>query len=114
MALLPSVPAKQAREAEDAYLEGARQIERKDLAGAEKSFARAVQLNPGNRDYALALIVTREHELSELVQQAAKARLNGDNARADALLEQARKIDPDNAVIAQHFGERFSSRPFDP
>jgi tetratricopeptide (TPR) repeat protein len=105
MAAAPrTVSAKQAREAEDAYLEGAKQIERKDLAAAEKSFTRAAQLNPENRDYALAVIVTREHRLSELVQQAAKARLLGENARAGALLNEARKLDPDNAVIAQHFG----------
>lgn len=100
-----AISAKQAHEAEDAYLEGARQVERKDLGAAEKSFSRAVQLNPANRDYALALIVTREHRLSELVQQAASARRNGSNARADDLLQQARKLDPDNAVVKQHFGD---------
>ncbi len=101
----PAISAKQAHEADDAYLDGARQVERKDLEAAEKSFARAVQLNPANRDYALALIVTREHRLSELVQQAASARRSGDNARADELLQEARKLDPDNAVIKQHFGD---------
>lgn len=100
-----AISPKQAHEAEDAYLEGARQVEHKDLAAAEKSFSRAVQLNAANRDYALALIVTREHRLSELVQQAARARRNGNNARADDLLQQARKLDPDNAVIKQHFGD---------
>ena len=100
----PTIPAKQAREAEDAYLQGAKEVERKDLEAAEKSFVRAMQLNPNNRDYALALIVTREHRLTELVHQAAKQRELGNNQRAEALLEEARKLDPDNAVIAQHFG----------
>jgi general secretion pathway protein D len=99
----PTIPAKQVREAEDAYLQGAKQVEHKDLDAAEKSFVRATQLNPNNRDYALALIVTREHRLNELVQQAAKQRELGNNQRAEALLEEARKLDPDNAVIAQHF-----------
>ena len=31
----PSIPAKQAREADDAYLQGAKDIERKDLEAAE-------------------------------------------------------------------------------
>lgn len=97
------IPAKRVREAEDAYLQGAKAVERKDLEAAEKSFARAAQLNPKNRDYALALIVTREHRLSELVQLAAKARLVGNDARAGQLLAEARKIDPNNAIIAQHF-----------
>ena len=99
-----TIPAKQAREAEDAYLQGAKEVERKDLEAAEKSFVRATQLNPNNRDYALALIVTREHRLTELVQQAAKQRELGNNQRAEELLVEARKLDPDNAVIAQHFG----------
>ena len=99
----PDIPARQIREAEDAYLQGAKAIDHKDLDAAEKDFARAVQLNPKNRDYTLALIVTREHRLSELVQQAAKQRLLGNDARSEQLLEQARKIDPNNAIVAQHF-----------
>jgi general secretion pathway protein D len=97
------ISAKQAREADDAYLDGAKEIHRKNLLAAQKDFERAVTLNPGNRDYALALLVTRENRVTELVQNAEKARLLGDTARADALLEQARTLDPDNRVVAQHF-----------
>jgi general secretion pathway protein D len=95
--------AKQAREADDAYLDGAKQIEHKNLAAAERSFELAVRLSPDNRDYALALIVTRENYVTELVQDAAKARAHGDTAGAEALLAQAHTIDPDNRVVAQHF-----------
>lgn len=108
---LPSLPARQLREADDAYLKGAKAVERKDLAAAEESFARAHRLNPRNRDYALALAVTREQHLTDLVQSAAKARLLGDTARADALLAQARSIDPENPVVAQHFGLSITPRP---
>jgi general secretion pathway protein D len=94
---------KQAREADDAYLAGARHIGHKDLAAAERSFEQAVRLSPDNRDYALALIVTRENYVTELVQNAAKAGAHGDTAGAEALLAQARAIDPDNRVVAQHF-----------
>lgn len=97
------LPAKQAREAEDAYLEGAKQVEHKNLAAATRSFEKAVQLNPNNRDYALALLVTRENYVTELVQKAAAAHAHGDTARSDELLAEARTIDPDNRVIAQHF-----------
>jgi len=110
----PTSSARQTREADDAYLEGARQVQHKDLEAAQRSFERAVQLNPGNRDYALALIVTREQRLTALVQLAAKARLLGNDARADALLSEAQKIDPDNPIIAQHFGldaTRHDERP---
>jgi Flp pilus assembly secretin CpaC len=107
----PAISAKQAREADDAYIEGARQVQRKDLAAALKSFQQAVQLNPGNRDYVLALIVTNENRVTELVQQAAKARLTGDNVRADSLLEEARQLDPDNRIVTQHLGIDASPLP---
>ncbi len=97
------LPAKQAREAEDAYLEGAKQVEHRNLAAATRNFEKAVQLNPNNRDYALALLVTRENYVTELVQKAAAAHAHGDTARSDELLAEARTIDPDNRVIAQHF-----------
>jgi general secretion pathway protein D len=99
----PHISSKQAREADDAYLRGAKQIDHKNLAAAESEFQRAVKLNPNNRDYMLALIVTRENLVTELVQHAAQARAKGDTARADALLSQAHTLDPDNSVVAQHF-----------
>ena len=99
----PTVSHRRAHEAEAAYLEGAKAVDRRDFATAEKSFARAIQLNPANREYALALIVTREHAVTALVQDAAKARLLGNTARAEELLTQARALDPDSPVIEQHF-----------
>ena len=96
------VSQKQAGEAEDAYLDGARHVERNDLPGSIKSFTRAVELNPTKQEYVLALAVVREHTLTALVQDAAKARLLGKDAEADALLVKARVLDPDNSVVAQH------------
>jgi len=107
------VSPKQAREADDAYLDGAKAMERDDLPAAERSFAHAVQLNPNKQEYALSLAIAREHRLTELVQSAAKARLLGDNAKADALLVQARALDPDNNVITQHLGVDASPLPVD-
>lgn len=79
-------------------------IEHGDLAAAERSFGRAVQLNPANRDYILALADTREHRITELIQAAAHARAAGQNDKANDLLAQARILDPDNPVVTQHFG----------
>jgi len=95
---------KQAREADDAYLEGAKHIQHSELDAAIRSFARAALRNPSNRDYVMALADAREHKLTELVQSAAKKRLAGDNKAADAFLAQARAIDPGNPIIAQHAG----------
>lgn len=105
----PLISAKQVREAANAYIQGAKEVDHKDLAAAEKSFTRAVELNPGNRDYALALIVVREHHLDELVHQAAKQRALGNTERADALLAEARQLDPNNPIITQHFEEPISA-----
>ncbi len=99
----PDIPAKQLREAEDAFLKGARALDHKDLAEAEANFSRATRLNPRNRDYAVALVVTREHRLTELVQRAAKETKLGHTEAADKLLLQAREIDPQNAIVLQHF-----------
>ena len=99
-----SLPGKrQAQAAEDAYLAGARLLDRNDLDGAEAQFDKALQLNPTNNEYAQALALAREHRITALVQQAGKARILGQNASADALLAQARKLDPHNAIVAQHY-----------
>lgn len=100
----PKIPEKQTRAADDAYIEGAKQVERHDLAAAEASFSRAVALNPTKAEYAMALADVREHRLTQLVQDAAKARLAGDNVRSDALLAQAKALDPDNRIVTQHLG----------
>lgn len=91
------------RIARDAYVMGAREMDRDQLQAAEQHFTRAHELDPSNADYNAALLLAREHHLTELVQLASIARAKGDTVRADALLEQARRIDPDNAVVAQHF-----------
>ena len=78
-------------------------MERQDLSAAIRNFARAVRLNPKDRDYSLALIVTRENYVTELVERAARARTAGKPAQADKLLAEAHSIDPDNPVVAQHF-----------
>ncbi len=95
--------AKVLREAEDTYLRGARALDRNDLPSAERDFLRATELNPQNRDYFLALDVTREHRLTSLIQQAAVAGHAGRTAEAESLLVQARAIDPGNPVVRQHF-----------
>jgi general secretion pathway protein D len=105
------VSESQARQADDAYLEGAKQIEHMNLAAAERSFAKAVQLNPDKQEYILSLAVTREQRVTELVQSAAKARLLGDDKHADELLAEAKAIDPENSVVTQHLGVDASPRP---
>jgi general secretion pathway protein D len=100
----PTAGKRQVREAEDAYLAGAKKLEHDDLDAAEAQFQRALKLDPENRNYAIAISVAREHRVTELVQQAARARLTGDQLKANTLLAKAEKIDPDNPVVLEHSG----------
>ena len=96
------VPARQRRAADDAFLMGAKQLLRNDPAAAQQSFARAVSLDPGKMEYALSLAVAKEHHVTALIQQAAKARLLGHNEEAARLFADAKALDPDNLVVTQH------------
>lgn len=115
----PSVPLKispkQARDAEDAYLAGARHISHNELEAAERDFGRALKLNPNNADYAQAVAVTRQQRVTSLVEQAARSRVAGNNVQSQQLLTQAQQLDPGNPVVAQHFGPASATaRPAPP
>jgi len=97
---------KQIRDAEDAYLEGARQFSHKRFDAAQCSFQRAVQLNPDERNYALALLFTHETRVTRLVQEAVMSRRLGEAGRANALLAEGQALDPTNAIVAQHFEQK--------
>jgi general secretion pathway protein D len=121
----PSAPAKavqpaaalskhQTEAAETAYLSGALLLDRKDLSGAETEFTKATQLDPANRDYALALTLTHQRHVAELVQQAGKARLLGQNEKADTLLAEARLLDPHNEIAPQNVDPGVLPKVFRP
>ncbi len=97
--------------AEQAYLAGARLLDRKDLAGAQEEFARASALNPARADYGMALTLTREHRVSELIANAARARMTNHGAEADSLLAEARKVDPENERVLEHAGDGGAAEP---
>src|SRR5208337_4072197 len=90
---------RQTQAAEDAYLAGARLLDHKDASGAETQFSKALKLNPTNPDYATAAALAREYRVTELVQQSGKARILGQNDKAEALLAEARQLDPQNNLI---------------
>ena len=90
------------QEASQAYFTGTRLLERKDLVGAQQQFARAVELDPTHSDYTLALTLTREQRVSELIQRAAKARLLSRTTEADGLIAEAKAIDPNDERVVQH------------
>ncbi len=97
--------AKERREAEKIYLEGAKALEHEDLDTAEKDFDTAVALVPDNQQYLAAREIARQHHVTALVQAADKAKTlrHTDEARAD--LRQAFEIDPNSPMVAQHLDE---------
>ncbi|NYF80332.1 hypothetical protein [Granulicella arctica] len=98
----PSPTDKQKKQAADAYLEGAKMLDRRDYPAAEKHFTRALKLNPGNHDYLMALALAHEHHVTDLVQHAGRERLLGHPDQAETLLTQARALDPHNDLVIEH------------
>lgn len=105
---------RQRQDAENAYLAGARLLDDKDLAGAEAQFAKALKLNPGNHDYAQAAVLAHQERVTGLLQQAGKALLMGQKAKADALLAEARQLDPENTMVKERIDSGALSRVFRP
>jgi general secretion pathway protein D len=107
-------PKQKPRAAEDAYLSGARLLDHSDLTGAELKFRRAVALDSSNRDYALALSLTHERHVTELIQQAGKARLLGQHEKAETLLAEARLLDPENGIVGPRVDNGELPKAFHP
>ncbi len=88
--------------AQEAYLSGARLLDRKDFAGAQAAFSSASTLDGTHPEYVRALEMTREERVSALLQQAARARMLQREVEADLLIAQARALDPANEAVQQH------------
>jgi type II secretory pathway component GspD/PulD (secretin) len=101
---LPGPPPTKAqrRQAESAYLAGAKELDHDNAETAQHDFERAALLDPSNGKYAIAIGVARERRLNELVQQAGEARKTGDEPKAQNLLAEARIIDPLNPLVLEH------------
>jgi general secretion pathway protein D len=96
------LPRGKSLAASDAYLAGAKALDHNDAVTAERDFAHAATLDPNNPEYAQAVSLAREHRLTDLVHRAADARLRGRVTQADALLAEARTLDPQSPIVAQH------------
>src|SRR5271163_1241069 len=106
------------RKAEKLYLQGAKLVEQNDTRGAYQAFTAAAALDPANRQYLAAREIARQNLLTQLVQEAEKARLSGHPEIARQKLEEALALDPKNPIITQHVDElvdeqRISVEPVD-
>jgi general secretion pathway protein D len=114
-AVSSGAPTKhQIQAAEDAYLAGARLLDHDDVSAAEIQFDKAAKLNPANSDYAMAYSITHQRHITELVRQSGKARLLGQNEKAETLLAEARLLDPQNNIVGQGVDPGGPPRVFHP
>lgn len=74
------------------------------------SFERAAKLDPENPRFVADAAIAREHWVTQLVQQANRAKLRGHAEESERLLQQARKLDPHNPIVEQHFEAPASFR----
>ena len=96
---------KKERKAEKLYLQGAKLLDQDDCHGAYQAFTAAAALDPANQQYGAAREIARQHLVTQLVQEAVKARLSGHPEVSRQKLEEALVLDPKNPVIAQHVQE---------
>ncbi len=87
------------------YLESSKLFVNRQFDEAIKGFDQAAALDPSNNDYRLAADVARGHEVTALIQAAAKDRLLGNEAGARDALTRALALDPTNFEVSQHLDE---------
>jgi general secretion pathway protein D len=100
-----TVTNKDRRRATKLFLKASKLFEKQKYDEAVRDYQEAAELDPGNPNYAAATVIARSHEVTELIQTAAKARIRGDKTAEEAALEKAAKLDPRNLEVAQHLDE---------
>ncbi|MGH9606213.1 MAG: hypothetical protein ACRD3N_11010 [Terracidiphilus sp.] len=93
------------RRAAKVYLDAGKLFLAGDFEKAREEFEKAAALDPSNPDYAQAAHVALNHEVTALVETAAKDRLRGDEAGARAALLRAYSLEPSNPEVAVHLDQ---------
>jgi len=101
----PQPSASSRRRAAKLYLDAGKLYEAGQFEAAMQMYEQAATLDPTNIDYPAAAGVARSHQVTALVQAAAKVRLAGDASGARASLARALALDPSNPVVTQHLYE---------
>ena len=96
------VTGRDRRRATKLFLEATKLYQKGEFEKAMQDYQEAARLDPGNPNYAGATEVARSHQVTELIQAAAKARIRGDKAAERAALEKAAELDPKNIQVAEH------------
>ena len=99
--------------AQHLFLDGGKAVGENHLDFAVTAFARANALDPGNRDYDAALAIARDNLATQLMQQALKARLQGDDATWRMRIKQAEAADSRNPLVLEHQNDLVNDVPKD-
>lgn len=100
-----NITTKERRRATKLYLEATKLFQKQQYEAALRDYHQAAQLDPENPNYAAAAEVVRSHASTELIQKAAKARIQGDTTAERAALEHAAELDPKNLQVSEHLRE---------
>ncbi|HMG87109.1 MAG TPA: hypothetical protein VK574_15355 [Terracidiphilus sp.] len=93
------------RRATKLYLRATKLFEKQQYDEAVRDYEEAAELDPGNPNYGAATEVARSHEVTDLIQTAAKARIRGDKTAEQAALQKAAALEPHNIEVAAHLDE---------
>jgi tetratricopeptide (TPR) repeat protein len=99
------VRPKDRRRAAKLYLAGSKLFEKEQFDRAMQDYQSAAKLDPNKPEYSAAAELARSHEVTALIQAAAKARGKGDPAAARAAIAHARELDPTNPQVTEHLYE---------
>jgi len=100
-----AVSVRDRNRAEALAAKGTRALLAKQAREAMLDFEHAAKLDPENPRFEADAKIAREHLVTELVQQAHHARMQGHPMRAQKLLTEALQLDPHNAEVTQHFDD---------
>ncbi len=100
-----ALTAHERSDAAKAYANGARAITRHDMRGAFQDFTRAATIDPDNRNYQLSAEIAKQDLVTQLVEEAEKAKMLDRRDEWRARLAEAALLDPNNAMVTQHVDE---------
>lgn len=97
-----NITGKERRRATKLYLEASKLYQKQQFDAALRAYEEAAKLDPENPNFAAAAEIARSHEVTELIQTAAKARITGDKTAEEAALRRAAELDPKNIAVSEH------------
>ena len=93
------------RRAARLFLAASKLFQNEQFEEALTKYQQAAALDPTNRNYALAVELTRSHDVTALIQAAAKDRILGNSKAELAALQRALELDPRNIQVTEHLHE---------